>query len=70
MHVMAFCPEPNSERIWQIRFPKLTLGGGVNRMGRLPRGAQTDDFGAAVLRARSAGKQAWDKKTQFERQCD
>jgi hypothetical protein len=46
---------------------KLTLGGGVNRMGRLLRGAQANDFGAAVLRAHSAGKQAWDKKTEAER---
>jgi hypothetical protein len=50
--------------------PKLTLRGGVNRMGRLLRGAQTNDFGAAVLPARSAGKQAWGKKTQVERESD
>ena len=41
---------------WSPEVGKLTLGGGVNRMGRLPRGAQTNDFGAAVLRAHSAGK--------------
>jgi len=31
-------------------------------MGKLLRGAQTNDFGAAVLRARSAGKQAWENE--------
>jgi hypothetical protein len=39
-------------------------------MGRLLRGAQTNDFGAAVLRARSAGKQAWEYTTEVYRQCD
>jgi len=43
--------------LWGAPAPrKLTLGGRLNRMGRLLRGAQTNDFGAAVLRAHSAGK--------------